>query len=89
MILDTSAVVAIAIQEPGYDVLVDKLVSAASVGIGTPTLTEAAIVLSSRLRLDARGLLSRFLIEGAITAVPFGDAHFSVALGGAVHGESR
>ena len=80
MILDTSAVVASAVQEPGYDVLVEKLVSAASVGIGTPTLTEAAIVLSSRLRLDARGLLSRFLIEGAITAVPFGDAHFSVAL---------
>jgi ribonuclease VapC len=37
-------------------------------------------VLSARLAADARGLVSRLLIEGNIAVVPFTDAHFGVAL---------
>lgn len=80
MILDTSAIVAIALKEPDYEMLLKKLVEAHHVGVGLPTLTEAAIVLSARLKQDARGTLSRFLVEGSIATVPFGDAHFSVAI---------
>ena len=50
-------------------------------GIGAPTLTEAAIVVSARLGTDARALLSRFLVEGAIDTGAFGEAHFGVATG--------
>ena len=81
MILDTSAVVAIALQEPDHESLLDKLSAATTVGIGVPTLAETAIVLSARLGSDARPLLSRFLFEGSIAAVPFGEAHFSAAVG--------
>ncbi len=80
MILDSSAVVAVVMQEPGHEVLIDKLKGAGRVGIGTPTLTETAIVLSARLGSDARGLIARLLAEGSIVTVPFADAHFGVAL---------
>ncbi len=80
MILDTSAIVAISLKEPGFEALLKKLVRASAVGVGVPTLTETGIVLSARLRRDARALLSRFLIEGSITTIPFGDAHYGAAV---------
>ncbi len=80
MILDTSAIVAIALKEPGFEELLGKLVKARNAGVGVPTLTETAIVLSARLNQDARGVLSRFLVEGSIATVPFGDAHFAAAV---------
>lgn len=80
MILDTSAIVAIALKEPGFEGMLDKLLEASAVGVGAPTLTETAIVLSARLSSDARGLLARFLQEGSIATVPFGETHY----GGAV-----
>jgi ribonuclease VapC len=78
VILDTSAIVAIALKEPGFEELLGKLVKARNAGVGVPTLTETAIVLSARLNQDARGVLSRFL--GSIATVPFGDAHFVAAV---------
>ena len=80
MIVDTSAIVAIALQEPGFEELLAKLAKAQNTGVGVPTLVETAIVLSARLRQDARGILSRFLMEGSITTVPFGDAHLAAAV---------
>ena len=80
MILDSSAIVAIVMQEPGYEELLKKLADAPAVGVGGPTLVETGIVLSARLGADARGLLSRLVIEGSILTVPFGDQHFGTAL---------
>lgn len=80
MILDSSAVVAIAVKEPGYESLLEALARTARLGIGAPTLVETAIVLSARLNRDARGLLSRFLLEGDVAIVPFTDAHFGTAM---------
>jgi ribonuclease VapC len=81
VILDTSAILAVAVQEPGYEDLVAKMVTAEALGVGVPTLTEAGIVLSARLSEDARGLLSRFLMEGSIETITFTEAHFGVAVG--------
>ena len=44
MILDSSAVVAIFLQEPGYHALLDKMAAAPVVGIGGPSLVEAAMI---------------------------------------------
>lgn len=60
--------------------MLEKLTEASQAGIGVPTVTETAIVLSSRLKLDARSLLSRFLLEGSISTISFGDAHFGLAV---------
>ena len=81
MILDSSAVVAVVFQEPGHEELLEKILAAAEVSIGAPTLAETAIVVSARLGTDARPLMSRFLREGAIETLPFGEAQFGVAVG--------
>jgi ribonuclease VapC len=81
MILDSSAVVAVLVKEPGFEQIIEKLGAATSVGIGTPTLTEAAIVLAARLGRDCRPLLLRFIDESGIVVVPFGDRHWREAVG--------
>ncbi len=80
MILDSSAVVAILLREPGYESLLDTLCETAEAGIGAPTLVEAGIVLAARTKTDSRGLLARFLAEAAVITIPFSDAHFSTAI---------
>lgn len=81
MILDSSAIIAIIFQEPGYEAVLEKLGTAVEVGIGAPTLVECSIVLSARLNRDARGLLARFLEEANVTIIPFTDAHYGTATG--------
>lgn len=78
MILDTSSIVAILLKEPGYEDLLQTITDG-DAAIGTATLTETAIVLSARLRRDARPVLSRFLTEASVAVVPFGEAHYSAA----------
>ena len=80
MIVDSSAIVAIFFQEPGYEKLIDKLADVAEVGIGAPTLTECGIVLSARLNQDARSLLTRFLKETNMVIIPFTEAHYETAV---------
>lgn len=80
MILDSSAIVAVFFQEPGYETLLQKLQAADQVGLGAPTLVECAIVLAARLGRDPRGMLARFLDEAQITVVPFTDRHFGLAV---------
>ncbi len=81
MILDSSAVVAVLFQEPGFEQLLETILSSEKVGIGAPTLAETAIVVSARFGKDCRALLSRFMVEGSIETIPFGEAHFGVAVG--------
>ncbi len=80
MILDTSAVVAVFLQEPGYQDLVARLAERPVIGIGTPTLAECGIVLSARLQRDAAPLLERFLQEFGVEPIPFGQDHWREAV---------
>lgn len=80
MIVDTSALVAVVLQEPGFDELITKLTRSSSTGIGTPTLAELGLVLASRLRADPRDLIIRLLDEFSITEVPFGEEHWREAV---------
>lgn len=80
MILDSSAVVAILFQEPGFEQLLEKLSAAKTVGIGGPTLAESAIVLSARLNRDSRPLLARLIIEAELETIPFTREHAFAAL---------
>ena len=66
---------------PGHEAILEKMLAADETAIGAPTLAETAIVVSARLGTDARPLLSRFLREGAIETLPFGEAQFGVAVG--------
>ncbi len=80
LILDSSAILAVMLAEPGFDRILDRIGAAERVGIGAPTALEAAIVLSARWRLDARRLLLDFLREAEAEVVPFGVEHFEAAL---------
>lgn len=81
MIVDSSALVAIALREPRCDRLLDAIAAAPrGIGVGAPTLVETSIVLSARLGCDARGLVGRLLLEGDIAIVPFTDAHYGTAV---------
>jgi ribonuclease VapC len=79
MILDTSAIVAIFLRESGFETLVDKVAAAANLGIGAPTATETAIVVSARLGRDGRNLVSQFLHEQDVVVVTFGNDHWRSA----------
>lgn len=80
MIIDSSAIVAIFLQEPGYEVVLSKLEVAEVRAIGGPTLAETGIVLTSRLRHDAIGPLARFLQQLEVVVVPFGEDHWQEAV---------
>jgi ribonuclease VapC len=79
VIVDTSALIAVTFAEPGHRDLIAKLAGAPSAGIGTPTLTETALVLASRLGRDPRDLIIRLLDEFGIEQIPFGDQHWREA----------
>jgi len=81
MIVDTSAIMAIFFQEPGFQEITRKLIQVNEAGIGAPTLVECGIVLSARMGKDSRGMLSRFLEEVDLTVIPFSDTHYRLAVG--------
>jgi ribonuclease VapC len=80
-VLDSSAIVAILMAEPGYEELLDKIGDADLVAVGAPTLVETGLVLSSRLERDARSFLVDFLRDFQVEVVPLTDDHVSIAIG--------
>lgn len=81
MIIDTSALVAIVLREPGHERLLARVTDATtSAAIGTPTVAELGLVLSARLRSDARGIVRGLLDELDIATVPFSDEHWRAAV---------
>ncbi len=81
MILDTTAVIAILFQEPGFEALIQNFSDTGTKGIGVPTLVECGIVLSARFNRDSRGLVNRFLREAAVIPIPLTEVHFGMAVG--------
>lgn len=80
MILDTSSVISILLREPGYEQVAQRVGSEPNPGIGTPTLVETGLVLTSKLGAFARTALSRFLLTMDVEVIPFGDEHWQVAV---------
>lgn len=80
MIVDTSALVAVVLKEPGYEEIIAKLAAATGPGIGTPTLAELGIVLTARLGADPQSIIVRLLDELEIVEVLFGEDHWREAL---------
>ena len=56
-----------------------RLAGESTIGVGAPTLTETAIVLTARLGKNASPLLARFIQESHLTIVPFTDEHWRTA----------
>ena len=80
MILDSSAIVSVLTKEIGHEEVVRRASAASMLAVGTPTLVETAMVLSSRLGEDSRRLLDDFLQEMDVEAIPFTAQHYEVAV---------
>lgn len=79
MVLDSSALVAIHLREPGCERLIDSAEAAEVVVVGAPTLLETAIVLTARLGQDARPGILALLRRMEAEVVPFREEHLDAA----------
>jgi ribonuclease VapC len=79
VIVDSSAVIAILLKEPGYECLRDRLAGSEQASIGAPTVVETSMVLSARLGRAGKTLLARFLEEAEIEVVGFTAEHWTIA----------
>ncbi len=80
MIVDSSALVAIVLKEPGWEDLLARIAEASAVAIGAPTLAETGAVLTARLGTQAPRLLRALIDEGDIDVVPFVEEHARAAM---------
>ena len=80
MVLDSSAIVALLLKEPGFERFAEKIDQASVVAVGVPALVESAMVLTSRLGWDARLLLLGFVRNTNAELVPFSQEHFDAAM---------
>jgi len=80
VILDSSALIAIALDEPEREMLVAKIDAAHSVAVDAPTLVETGIVLSARTGLDVSAVLMELLSAADAVVIEFGQRHWRVAL---------
>lgn len=80
MIVDSSAVVAVLLQEPCQKELATKLEAADLVAIGAPTLFETGMVMVGAMGERGRGLTAQFLESFEVEVIPFGESHWQVAV---------
>jgi ribonuclease VapC len=80
MVLDSSAVVAMHTKEPGYMRLFERVRESQTVLIGSPTLFESAMVVTSRVGPEARAVLEAAIREMGVIVVPFSQDHVNQAI---------
>jgi ribonuclease VapC len=79
MILDSSAVVAILCEEPGYQDLLGKIGHTRVLGIAAPTVLESSMIIGTRLKVDGLSSVGDFLRELGVRILPFSEEHASAA----------
>jgi ribonuclease VapC len=80
VIVDSSAIVAIVLREPGWEGVVARLGAEAAPAIGAPTLAEVGLVLTAKMGAEARIVLSQLVQETGLTVIPFAEEHWRVAV---------
>ena len=85
MILDSSAVVAMLIEEEGWRRFAEVVEAAEVVGIGAPTLVETDMVMLGPFDLRGGGMVAQFLEENHVIIVPFDEEHRRIAAAAFIH----
>lgn len=80
MILDSSAIVAVLLKEPGYERLLQRLAENPEPGVGAPTMVETGIVLAARLGASGQTLLGRFAQAYELVILPCDAEHWTIAV---------
>ena len=81
MTLDSSALLAILFSEAGHLELIDRILEADHVRVGSPTLVETVLVLAGRRpRLPAAPTVDALVKELGVTVVAFGEREYEGAI---------
>lgn len=80
MIVDSSAIVSVLLQQPDHERLIAALAVAEMTAVGGATLAETGMVLVSRLGVPGKTLLARFVQETRADVIAFGAEHWTVAV---------
>jgi ribonuclease VapC len=80
MVVDSSALISILLEERGHEPLLEKAGRAEAVFVGAPTALETAMVLSARFRKDSRPMLAGFLRRMNAEIIEFKEDHYEAAL---------
>ena len=80
MILDSSAIIAVLLKEPGHESLLGHLAEHPEQGVGASTLVESGIVLAARLGASGETLLARFVHAQELVVVAVGEEHWPIAV---------
>lgn len=80
MTLDSSALVAILFEEPGYLDLVDRILEADAVRVGAPTLAETSLVFLGRRKATSAREVHTLVRELGVSIVPFGEPEWDAAV---------
>lgn len=79
MIVDTSVLIAVILEEPGHEKLLDILSRDEFIGVSAATLSEAAIVLTVKLGVTGRSFLDALIHQAGITVMPYEQDHWTIA----------
>jgi ribonuclease VapC len=77
--LDSSALIALFLQEPGWEALQHRVDEAETIAISAATLLETQMVLTNRTGRDALPLLEAFILETGVEVIPFTQFHWRMA----------
>jgi len=80
MTLDSSVLLAILFAEAGHLDVVDRILEADGVRIGTPTLVETSIVFTGRRRAKAGDEVEALVHELGVSVAPFGEREWHAAV---------
>jgi len=80
VIVDSSALVALLLREPGWKTLLDLASAPGPRRVGAPTLVETGIVLSARLGVAGKTLLARLVTELELDVVPLDERLWMIAV---------
>lgn len=79
MVLDSSAVISVLLEEEGHRRIAAAMANAESLAIGAPTLVETEVVMIARFDLRGRGVIAQFMEQNDVLVVPFDEGHWLVA----------
>jgi ribonuclease VapC len=79
VILDSSALVAVLFEDPGFQELEGKMLDATLLAIGAPTLVETEMVVVGKYGKGAHFTIARLREDMDIGVIPFGQSHWEAA----------
>jgi ribonuclease VapC len=80
VILDTSALVAVLFEEPGFQELERKMLGTSVIAIGAPTLVETEMVAVRKYGEAAHLTIARLRESMDIAVISFGQSHWETAV---------